>query len=238
MINTTNELIRHATRAGHPVDKWDAIIVCSLHARLNSSLRYEWDKSRGQENFPKVEDMTSFLARSANHVENDVAMSGPMYIRVQNEYAATRQRAQHETMVKYACSFCSSFMHDNESCSKYVDSSLAVRNRMISEGRICRNCLKGGHFQDQCYSPQRCDMPKCGKARHHPTLCPYKEPRQDMVAAAARFQDADGQVFGGYDIKRAPAPSDAGVTPQSYLFPVKNRAGRGAAKRHGGQNDS
>lgn len=240
MVNVTNELLRQGKRAGFPVEHWDAVIVCSLHARLNAAHRLEWDKARGDNHRPTVEDMTKFLTQMARNAENGQIGSTPMHIRVQNEYATadvpgTMQRTPpvgRES--KFPCSFCALYTHPAELCSKYVLNSLKVRNQMVGEARACRSCLKQGHFQDQCWAPAICNVPACRKARHHPTLCPFKEPN-DMNVAAARFEDVDAPPeMIGHTIKSVPA----GKKGAQYIFTARNRAGRGSSKRHGDNNDS
>lgn len=243
MVNTTNELIRQVARPGYPVDQWDMVIVCSLHARLNSACRLEWDKVRGNNDRPTVDDMTKFLLQQATHAGNNAMSYEPMHIRVNNEYAgAPAAGSEHRERPigserKWPCTFCSSWAHDNSICPKYVTRTYYERKHMVEEHRLCMNCVKYGHFQHQCYSLDRCDMPQCNKARHHATLCPFRNKREDTVAAT-RFEDADPPDMSGYRIKKLVVPNERGDT---YYYTSKDCSssgrGRGKANKRQGEQD-
>lgn len=232
MVNMTNELIREMKRAKHPVEHWDTVIVCSLQARLNPATLLEWNKTRGNENYPKVEAMLTFLNQMELNAERNEAGRSNVDYGAANAVGGMHRGSERA----YPCSFCKG-SHESETCSKYNLSPFHVRKQMVEEARACKNCLKYGHFAFQCFSAKRCDVPYCLQARHHASLCQYKAQHEDTVATA-RFEDNAND--GGYRLKSVVSiPSNNGK-PSTYYYTAKDRSGRGRGnnnKRFGSSID-
>lgn len=195
MVNTTNEITRQMRQLNYPVQHWNMVVVYALEARLNEYYANEWIKKRGDNEDPTVEDMTKFLSHSATLLANQGLSYKPLAITVTNERATLSAATQSQrgqpssTAKKFPCDFCGSHAHQSAICPKYIDEPLHVRQRMISDNRMCVNCIKHGHFKHQCYSLNACDEPSCNKARHHPSLCPFKQHREEKYRVALAQYD-------------------------------------------------
>ena len=64
------------------------------------------------------------------------------------------------------CIYCDDPSHSTFSCDKIND--ITRRKQIISEKRLCFNCMGKGHTSGECRNPKRCQ--KC-KGKHHTSIC-------------------------------------------------------------------
>lgn len=69
---------------------------------------------------------------------------------------------------------CNSTAHRPSICPAFVARPSVVRRIMVQEDRTCMNCVIGGYFARQNFTPARCEDRGYGGIDRHASLCPIK----------------------------------------------------------------
>lgn len=102
-----------------------------------------------------------------------------MQITVQNEHAKQQaaDRMQQQLLKngtqRYLCTIQST-EHKVFECPEFVSLMLENRRHAAKQGKLCYNCLKRGHFKDQCWDQHRCHEQLCvqrNDTMHNSMLC-------------------------------------------------------------------
>ena len=90
---------------------------------------------------------------------------------LQPGYLAAAQNAQNAGVPTCLC--CKAYgplFHDLVNCREFAKLSVAERNQLVREWRICRICLQPGHWSTQCTCAERCgkmlSSQECAKDHH------------------------------------------------------------------------
>lgn len=130
-----------------------AEIVCSAGTSdvLSSCRRRETrDKDESQAARQRVRPRRAFVLS-----ENERAP------RTSAESNNQRRRVSQQS----ECLFCNRRKHAGEQCDRFQALTRAQRWQWAREVRVCYQCLKNGHRQNQCREP-RCQHPGCGRPHH------------------------------------------------------------------------
>lgn len=233
LSNETNELVRQLGDLKYPIQHWNLVIVHALQERLNKTFEDKWDTERDGCDEPTIEQMTKFLDKHANKAANKNLAYSSVQVSVPNERA---QRPQLQSVVqrppptrrdfegKYHCSVCDRTDHLVFDCPEFKPLSLSDRKKVVLNNGMCMNCLKRGHYKDNCFDLSRCQLHECrGDSRHNSMLCPVKN--QTSRAMVASYDDR--QRSSGRD------------TPSSSSRFSGNNQGRGQSfKRSANNNQS
>lgn len=187
MVNDTNEMLRQLRAMKYPVDGYDLILVHALQQRLNKDCRKKWSEiTKGNDN-PTIARMLEFLNDQATTQANQE-------VTYQNQGQAERTQGANRTphfrassadeTTKYPCPVCKSSQHKVFVCPDFNPLTVADRRKVATMSKLCYNCLKGGHYTNECYDLHRCREDRCVRRNdtmHNSMLCPSLEYRTESV---------------------------------------------------------
>lgn len=216
MVNDTNEMLRQLKAMEYPVEGYDLILVHALQQRLNDDLRKKWGEiTKGNDN-PTLVRMLEFLDDQAtSHANQD--MTYPLSISIPNERAqqaaglSHRYSATANETQQHSCSVCKSLDHKVFSCPEFKPLTVADRRKVATQSKLCYNCLKSGHYTNECYDLHRCREANCVQRRdimHNSMLCPAKG-RSEYVTTVRHTRSTSPTPY------RAPAGRGASSNRQS-----------------------
>lgn len=212
MLNDTNEMTRQLKAMGYPVGGYDLILVHALQQRLNKDCQRKWGEiTKGNDN-PTLARMLEFLNDQATaHGNHDVTY--PLQITIQNDRAQQASRPTHHQQSSTineiqgrACPVCKSSDHRVFTCPEFQPLTIADRRRVALQNKLCYNCLKSGHYLNECYDLHRCVERACVQRHdtmHNSMLCPAKDRneyvttvRHDRSTSPTPYQSSRGRDRG------------------------------------------
>lgn len=168
-----------------PTDTWDAILIYLLLKKLDKKTRRYWERTLENDELPTFQEFIDFILKQARG-EDDTDRSSfyqeGQVIRGKNPkrghaYVATNNKVQN-------CSICHE-AHFAFSCPRFLQMSVSERLAAARKGRLCLNCLKGGH------SATNCTWSNCRKCnRNHNTLLHINFTKQNNLTAPAAVDSA------------------------------------------------
>lgn len=187
MVNDTNEMLRQLRTMKYPVEGYDLILVHALQQRLNKDCRKKWSEiTKGNDN-PTLARMLEFLgdqaATQANQ-EATYALQKPNDRAPSAARPSSRRLSAIDEPPRYPCPVCKSPDHKVFVCPEFQPLTVADRRKVATISKLCYNCLKGGHYVNDCYDLHRCKESKCVRNKdtmHNSWLCPSAEYRNDHV---------------------------------------------------------
>lgn len=164
---------------GRPVEHWSDWLVYFATDGLDPSTRRDWEKVIGGNNaIPTFEDISVFITgriralqsvkptmRSAPSISFQAARRDAQSSR--NPYKSNARVLTTYT-TKNACLACKKD-HYLGQCPTLMAMTHDKRINTIRHLRLCFNCLRAGHLQNQCTSKGRCQ--RCN-SHHHTILHP------------------------------------------------------------------
>ena len=114
---------------------------------------------------PPFEDLLDFLDLQACDTENsvhDVVNKSPT-----TSNPGKRMTKSYKASVEDTCVACNKDYYPLYGCKSFIALLPDKRMELVRENRLCMNCLKSGHFTNQCPFSQKCK--KCRRS-HHPLL--------------------------------------------------------------------
>ena len=87
---------------------------------------------------------------------------------------------------KRNCSYCGDRNHASVNCDKMK--TIDDRMKIVSEKRLCKNCLRPGHIAVKCFSQTRCK--RCSK-QHHTSLCQETVVQNPQNSSSSRSESSE-----------------------------------------------
>lgn len=161
LVNGTNQMLRQLRTMEYPVDRYDLILVHALQQRLNSECAKKWEKVRkgtDDPDNPTLVRMLEFLDEESTLQANQNLTYEPLRISIPNPRAhqaaasSHRQSARETDKVLYPCPICPGQRTDHRvfDCPEFKPLTLGDRKRMVNQQKLCHNCLRKGHYKDEC----------------------------------------------------------------------------------------
>ncbi|KAJ8733938.1 hypothetical protein PYW07_014489 [Mythimna separata] len=166
--------LRALKMIGEPTDSWDSIVIFFAASKLDAATEREWENfqsnSINNELKIKLEDFLKFLKNRADMLEmvklssNKAVADNPkkaLSNQVNNSthsYTATQtninkglnNKASKSSKRQRICIMCDS-NHSLYSCNKFLQLSVGEKSKFIDEKKLCRNCLRVGHTEKNCW---------------------------------------------------------------------------------------
>lgn len=210
LAHTTYEVTRQLKTLGLPTEKWDMMLICILHSKLDPATSCEWELVRDNNDNPELSTMLKFLERRAAAYSN-IPTAGSSNAPAWKSRAPanqgtssttqprTTQTASKEGQAK-KMHFCNSCQQEHQvyECPKFLAMSLSARKNFVQQRGLCPNCLRqGGHALSECRYKGCFKCP--GAPQHNLLLCPARELAKNPVAVATtsiarKRQNADDQT--------------------------------------------
>ncbi|KYN23208.1 hypothetical protein ALC57_04374, partial [Trachymyrmex cornetzi] len=142
-----------------PVDTWDDLLVYIMSQKFSPRTRNEWNLKRTEfAELPSYKNLNEFLTMRIRGL-SDLADSQKETRRFRDD----RTRPSVNNVTAFRCVFCSG----NNSvlkCDKFLSKTVAQRGDYARQNKLCLNCLRSGHFLQQCTSKSRCSH--CRRSHH------------------------------------------------------------------------
>lgn len=151
---------------------------CKIIQKLPVHLFHSWRRivyevKKGTGNYPDFKRFAEFVEQESE-ICNEISLAhiNPRSDgKPDNKGARTGSSPKHFTSHKTRANFdepclcCGLNNHDLPQCRRFLKCSVSEVNKLVSEKRLCRGCLKPGHYYAKCSKPLVCD--KCNSK--HPT---------------------------------------------------------------------
>lgn len=220
--DTTNYSLNALKNLGRPVEYWDDLLVYLVAQKLSTRTRTAWNLSLGASNdFPSFQFLKDFLTeriRGITPVQVDTSHNAP---RANSSGNKSNAKANVHNATTKQCPDCSG-NHLLPSCPAWLKKSIDDRFATAKRVRVCFNCLKPGHYPNQCQSPGRCN--KCQKL-HHTSIHRAPVPRQESTNPSTSETAADAATDAA-DVNLIPSntasTSVPNIPPTQKDIPAQN----------------
>ncbi|XP_058840343.1 uncharacterized protein LOC131695821 [Topomyia yanbarensis] len=175
-----DEFERHTKilhQLGEPTDAWSTLLEHLLCTRLHDDSLKAWEDHASTIDNPNYTCLIDFLQRRTRVLEsisvNHQPASNPGS---SSDIASSHHFKRHSQFRLSACASTTGSSlkcpvcnqaHSLSRCEKFIQFSMAERQRAVNSRRLCHNCLKGNHFVRNCPCDLNCR--KCNQ-RHHTLL--------------------------------------------------------------------
>jgi hypothetical protein len=162
IIDTVMKNLRSLETLGEPTDKWDTIVIYLVSAKLDASTSMKWEEYRnGVSVSPTLEHFYTFLRDRATILENvqtdhtyvndkgQKQQSTSLNLKAFVTSSSSPRYQSSSSAVGLICQACNGD-HRLYTCEKFKAMTIAERNDMVYKWKICANCLRSGHFANQC----------------------------------------------------------------------------------------
>ncbi|XP_011858289.1 PREDICTED: uncharacterized protein LOC105555857 [Vollenhovia emeryi] len=187
---------------GQDVEKWDTILIYLISGKLDYVTRRDWELHASKEDsnaLPNMDQLFEFLTNRAHTLElvdNSKDKSGGE--KSFNSKKIERKVNLAATTAIVACSYCEG-AHTLYKCEEFSKLPVEKRRQEIQQRRLCLNCLRRGHYVQECKA----------------TSCKHCSERYNTLLHI----DKDGQEFKSNSIKNeAPKQEKKAVLTSSVLL--------------------
>ncbi|XP_065092160.1 uncharacterized protein LOC135713002 [Ochlerotatus camptorhynchus] len=171
-----DEFQRHTKilcQLGEPTDSWSSILEHLLCTKLPNDTLKAWEDHASTTNEPNYNCLIEFLQRRMRVLES-ILVNHHQLASTPNESTHASRKPSHFRLSSCAstsssgikCPACNQ-EHPLMKCAKFNQLSQSERQQLVSNKRLCHNCLKGDHIARNCPSNYNCRH--CNK-RHHTML--------------------------------------------------------------------
>uniref|UniRef100_A0A182NMY3 DUF5641 domain-containing protein n=1 Tax=Anopheles dirus TaxID=7168 RepID=A0A182NMY3_9DIPT len=177
LVDAFERNIKLLKQLGEKTDQWGMLIIQILLNKLDEKTHHDWEKHveelMKKEEQHTIDDRMKFL-HAQPRVSDAIAEDRSPSNRAKK---ATDHHWAMKVSSKVPTCACCGEQHPLYSCATFQERSVDERHQLVSEKRLCRNCLFPGHLSIACKMRLRCN--KCNK-KHHVLL--HKEPVNEIVA--------------------------------------------------------
>lgn len=161
--------VRILHQLGERTEYWDILLIRMLSSRLDSTTRRDWEEHSSTKSDVTFKDLTTFIQRRVSVLQS--IQTKPIEAQPSNVVKKLAQRSvsshgPNQTNLR-KCIVCSEH-HPLYLCGRFSKLSTEEKEKEVRRHQLCRNCLRKGHFSNDCSSSTNCR--KC-RGRHHTQLC-------------------------------------------------------------------
>ncbi|XP_048480555.1 uncharacterized protein LOC119693146 isoform X1 [Plutella xylostella] len=171
LIDTIMKNLRALNTLGEPTDSWDTLIIYMVVSKLDAVTEREWEQhkvstlSQAGDSKPglKVDDLLKFLGRKADMLETVIVTHKNKHSYYNTSHtqntpkvhcnvssSSSSNKAHQERNIHYKpCPVCNN-KHAIYSCQRFLDMPISDKYNIISQHKICVNCLRSGHAVTDC----------------------------------------------------------------------------------------
>ena len=151
-------------------DLTGAFLTSIIELKLEPDTMFEWQKhSQEQKMTPKYKDILGFIDLRAQ--ASETAALGKKQVKV-NQTGGGKLHHSGRNVTSFAthadskhhCVLCEPERNPLYACSKFKGMTLVEKLSTLQDKHLCKNCLGGGHFAQQCRSLHKCK--KCQRSHH------------------------------------------------------------------------
>ncbi|XP_018365041.1 PREDICTED: uncharacterized protein LOC108762507 [Trachymyrmex cornetzi] len=180
LCDTVSSSLTALKNLDRPVNEWDDLLVYLIAQKFSPRTRSEWNLKRTE--FAKLssyKDINDFLTLRIRGL-CDLSDS-PKDTR---RYRDDKPRSSVNNVTANKCVGCSG-NHSVSKCKEFLDKTVEQRGAFARQSRLCLNCLRSGHFLQQCPSKSRCSH--CSRS-HHSLLHFSNNVKADATANSSKIR--------------------------------------------------
>ncbi|KAF2892146.1 hypothetical protein ILUMI_14027 [Ignelater luminosus] len=168
MVNTIEMHLECLKTWAVETKNWNVLLIPILLKKLDIQTYKEWETRLNKENnrtqIPTIEEFFESLNDKINTLDSVYPNKKGTD---QNKLAASnKQISRAFATLKIECSLCKG-EHEIRNCSDFSKLSPEERNQKARDLKLCINCMRNGHFLQNCLSKYKCKI--CSK-KHHSLL--------------------------------------------------------------------
>ncbi|XP_071053586.1 uncharacterized protein [Onthophagus taurus] len=165
-IDDIRKHMRALAALKEPTENWDTIIIYLATTKLDSGSNREWEQHKVSLKGPELEDLLELLKNRADLLEtlDHIEVKQPIASKSKTNARTKSFIVANESNVR-VCAICKG-EHYIQDCPNFAKLSVQGRIDQVKRLKLCINCLRTGHYLQQCRSSS---CKKC-KARHHTLL--------------------------------------------------------------------
>lgn len=186
LINQVENHTQCLKALGQPIEEWDALIIPIITSKLDFQTNKEWELKLNSEpdsftRLPTLTELLTFLNNKQNTLQT-------IY---KGDKDFDKPKTQSNKIIRsfatanITCVFCNKD-HNIHSCDIFNKLNENERNSKVRELKLCINCLRKGHFVNNCISKNTCKI--CHKG-HHTLLHKTNQKKENDHARVAVGSD-------------------------------------------------
>ncbi|XP_066259137.1 uncharacterized protein [Euwallacea similis] len=165
-----------------PVDKWDALLNPIILSKLDERTNHDWERKQCHTESPTVNQLLDFLTDKCFALESSRGFSRPQSHRPDKDRNENRGQERGNGSISsknysYSltqrvgreCHICNE-NHFVYQCPRFTQLSVSEKYNEIRKHKLCSNCLRVGHRNQECKSS---GCKKC--AKKHNTALHYEK---------------------------------------------------------------
>ena len=134
---------------------------------------------------------------SATHISKATAIPKPQVVSSFSTQDQTLAPTPQEQSPR-ECVVCKGD-HNVSKCRLFAEKSLEQKKQLISENRLCYNCLRSGHIVRNCRS-RPCTVSNCGRKHHTLIHPPESQDNQEPEQPHSSSQSEQSNVYSVHDV--------------------------------------
>ncbi|XP_065085296.1 uncharacterized protein LOC135707411 [Ochlerotatus camptorhynchus] len=173
LVDDYQRHVRALAKLGEPVNHWDTPLINLLSYKLRQGTLRAWEEKASQRDDVTYEELVDFLyqrARILNSVGPDSQPFASMKVAgIHNKGFKSKVSANAATASspQYSCPLSCSDSHSIRNCPVFLGKDVSQRRVLVSQKRLCWNCLSFGHQSKKCGSKFTC---RTCHDKHHSLL--------------------------------------------------------------------
>ncbi|XP_059062082.1 uncharacterized protein LOC131854916 [Achroia grisella] len=171
LIDTVLKNIRALKILGEPTEHWDTLIIYIIVSKFDPITEREWEQHKtllfsintsDSQCRLKLQNLLDFVGRRADMLETLIVSNKPMHNNIKKQHINQSQKIhcnvssmstnkpQQNTITHYkSCPMCHS-KHPLYSCQQFLNLSVLDRCKIVTQNKLCENCLRLGHSATDC----------------------------------------------------------------------------------------
>lgn len=197
IVDSVNANMRALETLGRSTGHWDDVIVYLITSKLDFESLSKWQESIASTQPPTLSQLMKFIDRRSQVLESASIL--PM--KVPNQIPSKQQKSKQCSLTSSSadnkgsgkqCSYCDKSGHFIYRCYQFKKLSILDRISEARKRKICVNCLRPGHFADNCPSnPCKLCSAKHNVLLHLPATSANEKA---LPSASTPFQNANSSI--------------------------------------------
>ena len=144
-------------------DTFESFMSSLIEMKLDQSSKFAWQQhTHERRDVPSIDELLEFVDWRAQASELSIPRDAERkYFTMEKK---TKTRTSYQIATERKCAACNEANHPLYTCTSFQELPHEERLAMVRRQSLCMNCLRHGHFANQCQSAQRCK--KCNGTHH------------------------------------------------------------------------
>ncbi|XP_058456828.1 uncharacterized protein LOC131434190 [Malaya genurostris] len=162
VISEFEKNLQMLEKLGENTSGWTTILAYMVCSKLDSATLRQWENHHSSKEVPTYTALISFLRNHCDVLQSIVT------VKTQTpDQRSSKQSVCHATVkTPNRCPFCNESWHVAFQCVTFQRMKVSERVEAVSTHKLCRNCLRPGHYASSC---ERGVCRHCQK-KHHSML--------------------------------------------------------------------